>query len=165
MQDTEHSIERMGSEIRHSISEDQLSTLIIIGICTGGVWVAERLKHNLGIVQDIGILNIAFYRDDFSRIGAHPQITPSKLPMDIEDRHILLVDDVLYTGRTVRAALNEIFDYGRPASVRLAVLIDRGERELPVQADFIGEKLALKSGEHISISDAGKLMLEITKVQ
>jgi len=164
--DIDQFIDAMLTEIRAAIPEDDLSELLVIGIHTGGVWIAERLHRKLNIQQPLGKLNIAFYRDDFSRIGTHPQVTPSKLPFDIEDKHLLLVDDVLHTGRTIRAALNEIFDYGRPASVRLAVLIDRGEHELPIQADFMGKSLALEPGEHVKLCAAenpsGDLTLEIT---
>ncbi|MEE9160731.1 MAG: bifunctional pyr operon transcriptional regulator/uracil phosphoribosyltransferase PyrR [Gammaproteobacteria bacterium] len=164
--DIDQFIDAMLTEIRAAIPEDDLSELLMIGIHTGGVWIAERLHRKLNIQQPLGKLNIAFYRDDFSRIGTHPQVTPSKLPFDIEDKHLLLVDDVLHTGRTIRAALNEIFDYGRPASVRLAVLIDRGEHELPIQADFMGKSLALEPGEHVKLCAAenpsGDLTLEIT---
>ncbi len=164
--DIDQCIDAMLTDIRAAIPEDDLSELLMIGIHTGGVWIAERLHRKLNIQKPLGKLNIAFYRDDFSRIGKHPQVTPSKLPFDIEDRHLLLVDDVLHTGRTIRAALNEIFDYGRPASVRLAVLIDRGEHELPIQADFMGKSLALKPGEHVKLCAAenpsGDLTLEIT---
>lgn len=163
-------IDEILAEIKSTIAANDISELLIIGIHTGGVWVAERLHKKLKLGQPLGSLNIAFYRDDFSRIGTHPQVTPSKLPFDIEDKHILLVDDVLHTGRTIRAALNEIFDYGRPASVRLAVLIDRGAHELPIQADFVGKSLALKPGEHVKLCAAEKptddncrdLTLEIT---
>jgi len=164
--DIDQCIDAMLTDIRAAIPEDDLSELLMIGIHTGGVWIAERLHRKLNIQKPLGKLNIAFYRDDFSRIGTHPQVTPSKLPFDIEDKHLLLVDDVLHTGRTIRAALNEIFDYGRPASVRLAVLIDRGEHELPIQADFMGKSLALKPGEHVKLCAAenpsGDLTLEIT---
>ena len=164
--DIDQFIDAMLTEIRAAIPEDDLSELLMIGIHTGGVWIAERLHRKLNIQQPLGKLNIAFYRDDFSRIGTHPQVTPSKLPFDIEDKHLLLVDDVLHTGRTIRAALNEIFDYGRPASVRLAVLIDRGEHELPIQADFMGKSLTLEPGEHVKLCAAenpsGDLTLEIT---
>ncbi len=168
--DIDQYIDAMLTEIRAAIPEDNLSELLMIGIHTGGVWIAERLHKKLNLQQPLGKLNIAFYRDDFSRIGTHPQVTPSKLPFDIEDKHLLLVDDVLHTGRTIRAALNEIFDYGRPASVRLAVLIDRGEHELPIRADFMGKSLTLKPGEHVKLCAAenppednyGDLTLEIT---
>jgi len=112
--------------------------LSLVGVHSGGVWVAERLRGLLGLDEALGELNIAFYRDDFSRIGIHPTVEPSVLPFDVDGRDLVLVDDILYTGRTVRAALNELFDYGRPARVRLAVLLDRGGRELPIEAAFCG---------------------------
>ena len=160
--DIKQSIDDMITQIRAEITDSDLSELLMIGIHTGGVWIAERLHQKLKIEAPLGKLNIAFYRDDFSRIGTHPQVTPSKLPFDIEDKHLLLVDDVLYTGRTIRAALNEIFDYGRPASVQLAVLIDRGEHELPIQADFVGKRISLKQGEHAKLAGPEDLALEIT---
>jgi len=165
MTDIEQYIDAIFTEIHLAITEDDLSELLMIGIHTGGVWIAEKLHKKLNLQQPLGKLNIAFYRDDFSRIGIHPQVTPSKLPFDIEDKHLLLVDDVLHTGRTIRAALNEIFDYGRPASVRLAVLIDRGEHELPIQADFVGKRIALKQGEHVKLSGPEYLALEITGME
>jgi pyrimidine operon attenuation protein/uracil phosphoribosyltransferase len=126
-----------------------------LGIHTGGVWVMDALAERLGADVPRGVLDIAFYRDDFSRIGLHPEVKPSRIPFEVEGRHILLVDDVLYTGRTVRAALNLIFDYGRPAAVRLAVLADRGGRELPIQADFVGAMLGLADDEHVSLEREG----------
>ncbi|GMR07252.1 MAG: bifunctional pyr operon transcriptional regulator/uracil phosphoribosyltransferase PyrR [Gammaproteobacteria bacterium] len=134
---------------------------IMIGIHTGGVVIASRLHDMLGIAEPLGSLDISFYRDDFSRIGMNPQVRPSQIPMSIDDRHIILVDDVLYTGRTIRAALNEIFDYGRPASVLLAVLVERSGRELPVAADVVGKQLVLKSKEHIKLTEADILSLSI----
>jgi len=117
----------------------------------------------------LGTLDISFYRDDFTRIGIHPEVKASELPVNIDERHVILSDDVLHTGRTIRAALNEIFDYGRPASITLAVLVDRNGRELPIQADVIGHPVGLKKGEHIKLtSDApdglGRLTLEIQEV-
>jgi len=170
MTDVDQCIDEMLAELKTTIAAKELSELLMIGIHTGGVWIAERLHKELKLQHPLGKLNIAFYRDDFSRIGIHPQVTPSKLPFDIEDKHILLVDDVLQTGRTIRAALNEIFDYGRPASVRLAVLIDRGAHELPIQADFVGKRLTLNPGEHVKLyaaesptdGNSGDLTLEIT---
>jgi pyrimidine operon attenuation protein/uracil phosphoribosyltransferase len=136
---------------------------LIIGIHTGGLWVADRLRNELGIREAMGEINIAFYRDDFSRIGIHPRVTPSRLPLTVEGRHLILVDDVLYTGRTIRAAMNEIFDWGRPASIFLAVLIDRGGRELPIQADVVGRRLDLNPDEHVKLTGPEPLALEIKK--
>ena len=134
---------------------------VIMGIHTGGIWVAERLRTLLGIELPLGHLNIAFYRDDFSRIGMHPRVAPSNIPFDVDNRHIILVDDVLYTGRTIRAAMNEIFDFGRPASICLAVLVERSGRELPIQANVIGKSLELKTDEHVKLSGPEPLALEI----
>ncbi|RIX47374.1 MAG: bifunctional pyr operon transcriptional regulator/uracil phosphoribosyltransferase PyrR [Rhodocyclales bacterium GT-UBC] len=108
----------------------------LVGIFSGGVWIAERLKELLGLSEDIGMIDVSFYRDDFAEKGLHPQCKPTVIPFDVEGRHIILIDDVLYTGRTTRAAINELFDYGRPAAVDLAVLADRGGRELPIGATY-----------------------------
>jgi len=108
----------------------------LVGIYSGGAWIAERLQELLGLSEDIGLIDVSFYRDDFAEKGLHPQVKPTVIPFDVEGRHIILVDDVLYTGRTTRAAINELFDYGRPAAVDLAVLADRGGRELPIGATY-----------------------------
>lgn len=114
----------------------------MIGIRTAGVWVAEKLHAQLQLPDALGVIDINFYRDDFSKVGLNPTVMPSDIPWEIEDQHIILVDDILYTGRTIRAALNEIFDYGRPASVTLVVLLDRkGCRELPFQAEVVGQTI------------------------
>ena len=155
-------IDQVADQVNTFLSENGRSDPVIIGIHTGGIWIAERLRSKLGIETPLGQLNIAFYRDDFSRIGMHPRVTPSKLPFAVDGRHIILVDDVLFTGRTIRAAMNEIFDFGRPASICLAVLIDRSGRELPVQAQAAGKTLKLKSGEHVKLSGPEPLALEIT---
>jgi pyrimidine operon attenuation protein/uracil phosphoribosyltransferase len=143
----------------HQIRADLQLDWALLGIHTGGVWVMEALVKRLGVDIPRGVLDISFYRDDFSRIGLHPEVKPSHIPFDVEDRHILLIDDVLYTGRTVRAAMNLVFDYGRPAAIQLAVLVDRGGRELPVCPDYAGLKLDLPPGQHISLvrGEAGYL--------
>ena len=138
---------------------------LIVGIETGGVWIAERLRDRLAPGAEIGRLNISFYRDDFTRIGLHPTVKPSNLPTDIDDRVIVLVDDVLHSGRTVRAAMNEIFDYGRPQRIWLAILIDRGEREIPIQPDIVGERLALSAGEHIKLEGPDPLRLVVRQLE
>ncbi|MCE7917189.1 MAG: bifunctional pyr operon transcriptional regulator/uracil phosphoribosyltransferase PyrR [Nitrosomonas sp. PRO5] len=136
---------------------------VIVGIHTGGVWLARRIHDALHLSMPIGMLDISFYRDDYSKIGLHPQVRPSQLPFDAENSHIILVDDVLYTGRTVRAAVNELFDYGRPASIDLAVLVDRGGRELPIAARYTGEVLTLPENSMLELrqSDDGKLSLDL----
>lgn len=138
-----------------------------VGIHTGGVWVMDALAERMGLDIPRGELDISFYRDDFSRIGLHPETKPSRIPFEVEGRHILLIDDVLYTGRTIRAAMNLLFDYGRPASVRLAVLVDRGGREMPISADFIGARIDLEPDQHISLEReaSGRLYLVMGRSQ
>ena len=124
----------------------------LVGIHTGGAWLAERLHGALGFEEPLGFLDISFYRDDFTRIGINPQVKQSRLPVDIDDRHIVLVDDVLHTGRTTRAAMNVLFDYGRPRSIVLAVGIERNGRELPIQPDIVGMHLRLSPSEHVKLT-------------
>jgi pyrimidine operon attenuation protein/uracil phosphoribosyltransferase len=134
---------------------------LMIGIHTGGVWVAERLHKLLRLEDPLGSLDISFYRDDFTRVGVNPQVKASALPVSVEGRHVILVDDVLHTGRTIRAAMNEIFDYGRPASVTLAVLIERDGRELPIEAQIVGARLKLAKRQHVKLLGPDKLSLDI----
>ncbi|MDT8311159.1 MAG: bifunctional pyr operon transcriptional regulator/uracil phosphoribosyltransferase PyrR [Methylophaga sp.] len=138
---------------------------LLVGIHTGGVWVARALLELLGedfFAAPLGTLNIAYYRDDFTRIGMHPQVSPSDLPFDVDNRHLILVDDVFYSGRTTRAALNEIFDYGRPATVTLAVLIERNGRELPIRPDVVGATVQLEKGQQLKLrKSADELHLEL----
>ena len=146
------------------IKSQKLTEPILIGIHSGGAWLAERLRDELN--AEFGTLDISFYRDDFSRVGLNPQVRASDLPHTIDNRDIVLVDDVLHTGRTIRAALDEIFSYGRPERVCLAVLIERPGRELPIQADVVGESLKLKSNEHVKLTrDNGELALSIVKAK
>lgn len=125
----------------------------VVGIHSGGVWVAQRLHQMLKAVPPMGTLAVTLHRDDFRRIGLHPQKKATDMPMSIDGRHILLVDDVLHTGRTLRAALNELFDFGRPASVKLAVLVDRGLRELPFAADYIGATMSLDASQELVLTN------------
>lgn len=127
---------------------------LIIGIRTGGVDVARHLHSALGFDEPFGELNISFYRDDFSTVGLHPVVGPSHVPGSVEGRHIVLVDDVLSTGRTVRAAMNEVFDFGRPARITLAVLVQRAGHELPIRADIIGHTLDIAEDQHVSLDTA-----------
>ncbi len=147
------------------INSQQLSEPILIGIRTGGVWLAERLQSALALPPPLGTLDISFYRDDFSRVGLNPEVKASHLPLAVDGRNIILVDDVLHTGRTIRAALNEIFSYGRPERVCLAVLIERPGRELPIQADVVGQSLDLADSEDAKLSNTdGRLALNIINV-
>jgi pyrimidine operon attenuation protein/uracil phosphoribosyltransferase len=141
------------------------SSPILVGIETGGVWIAQQLHQTFNPETDLGQLNISFYRDDFTRTGLHPTVQPSNLPTDIDDKTIILIDDVLHSGRTVRAAMNEIFDYGRPQKIVLAVLIDRGEREIPIQADVVAEFMELDPGCHIKLEGPDPLKLVIRDLE
>lgn len=133
----------------------------MVGIHTGGAWLAERLHRALALALPLGTLDISFYRDDFTRVGMNPTVRPSRIPWDIEGRHLILVDDVLYTGRTIRAALNELFDYGRPASVTLVVLVSRNGRELPIEAAACGVQLSLEPGQQVKLRGPAPLRLEL----
>ena len=159
--DVDKILGKLADDLKNHLQQRQINEPLFIGIRTGGVWVAERLQSILEAQSELGILDITFYRDDFSRVGLQPNVKPSKLPLDLNDRHIILVDDVLHTGRTVRAALNEIFDYGRPASVSFAALVVRNGRELPIQADVAGYQIELESEQHIKLSGPEPLALEI----
>ncbi len=152
-------IKSMKQAIQTRINHFNSDDVVMIGIHTGGFWIAEKLYTQLALSTPLGSLNISFYRDDFTKIGLHPEVKPSKLPTSLDDKHIILVDDVLFTGRTVRAALNEIFDYGRPATVTLAVLLDRGGRELPIYADIIGQTISLEAGQQIKLCGPEPLKL------
>ena len=149
---------------------DKLNPLIqkdtaLVGIHSGGAWLIQRLLPMLTHGADLahGLLDISFYRDDFSRIGLHPQIKPSQIPFDVQDRHIILVDDVLYTGRTIRAAMNELFDYGRPASITLAVLVSRNGRELPIAAQVVATEMELTAEQNLQLlrHDDGHFYLKL----
>ena len=122
----------------------------LVGITSGGAWLAERLQADLGLSVPAGVISSAMHRDDFARRGlADGGVT--RLPFEVEGAHLWIIDDVLYTGRTVRAVINELYDYGRPASVRLAVLVDRGGRELPIQADCAAARLSLPADQKLSL--------------
>lgn len=154
-------IQGMARLTERHLQDRVLSAPVMIGIHTGGVWIAERLHQLLQIEQPLGRLDISFYRDDFTRIGMNPQVKPSQIPFAVEDQHILLVDDVIQSGRTIRAAMNEIFDFGRPASITLLTLIERSGRELPIQPDIIGLEPPLADNEHIRLQGPEPLILEI----
>jgi pyrimidine operon attenuation protein/uracil phosphoribosyltransferase len=156
--DAEQLLARLAASLRDHLSPDTA----LVGIHTGGVWVAERLHAMLDLPTPLGTLDVAFYRDDFGQRGLKSDVRQSDLPFDIAGRDIVIVDDVLYTGRTVRAALNLLFDYGRPGRVRLAALLDRGGRQLPIAPDFVGGTLDLVDEHHMVVlarDDAGQLSL------
>ncbi|MBO7448852.1 MAG: bifunctional pyr operon transcriptional regulator/uracil phosphoribosyltransferase PyrR [Clostridiales bacterium] len=153
----EANIRRAIMRISHEIIEknDGLDNVCLIGVQRRGVPMAKEIRDNLlkveGVDVPIGILDITFYRDDLSKLNAHPVVNGTHIPFDINNKKIVLVDDVLYTGRTVRSAIDAIFDMGRPAAIELAILIDRGHRELPFRADFIGKNVPTSKHEMISV--------------
>jgi pyrimidine operon attenuation protein/uracil phosphoribosyltransferase len=138
----------------------------MIGIHTGGAWLAERLHAALGIRAPLGLMDVAFYRDDYHAQGLHHDPKRTRIPFDVSGRDLLLVDDVLYTGRTVRAAMNELFDYGRPESIALVVLADRGGRQLPICAQHCGARLELPAGTRLRLQRGtdGRLALALENV-
>ncbi len=154
--DAESLYQSLRGQVADAIARLPGNTVHLVGILSGGAWLAERLHADLELPGRPGTLNISLYRDDFDRIGLHHQTRPTEMPFDVEGSHLILVDDVLYTGRTIRGALNELFDYGRPASVQLAVLIDRGGRELPVAANLCATQLAVPSGQNIALQREGE---------
>lgn len=156
--------EQLLAELIAKIRPQITPATALVGIHTGGVWLAERLHSSLGISTPLARLDISFYRDDFERIGLHPEVKPSDIPFAVDDCDIILVDDVLHTGRTVRAAINELFDYGRPSRIRLAVLVDRGGRELPIEPEFVACRLDLAKKRMVELArDAqNKLQLKTT---
>ncbi|MCD5977682.1 bifunctional pyr operon transcriptional regulator/uracil phosphoribosyltransferase PyrR [Pseudomonas quasicaspiana] len=154
-------IRQMATDLNAHLNKRGVSEPRFIGIRTGGVWVAQELLKTLGRDEPMGTLDVSFYRDDFSQNGLHPQVRPSELPFEIEGQHLVLIDDVLMSGRTIRAALNELFDYGRPASVTLVCLLDLDAGELPISPDVVGATLTLAANERVKLSGPAPLALEI----
>ncbi len=155
-------IDEMAQALQEQLTQQNISNPVMLGIHTGGAWLATRLHQRLNIKEPLGILDISFYRDDFTRIGMNPEVRPSTIPFTLDDQHIILVDDVLQTGRTIRAAMNEIFDYGRPASIILATLVERSGRELPIEPNVVGITPKLESAQHITLTGPDSLSLVIS---
>jgi len=138
--------------------------IAVVGIYSGGAWLAERLMAALKLTDSdrLGFIDVSFYRDDFAEKGLRADVKPTQISFDVNGATILLVDDVLYTGRTSRAAINELFDYGRPAKILLAALVDRGGRELPIAADFVADTVTLVAGESLELQRADNGGLSLT---
>ena len=148
--------ERLCEELAAQLKPHLGATSAMIGIHTGGAWLAERLHARLAMTEPLGLMDIAFYRDDYHAQGLHHDPKRTRIPFDVNGAELLLVDDVLYSGRTVRAAMNELFDYGRPASISLVVLADRGGRQLPICAQHCGARVEVPSGMRLRLKrDAG----------
>ena len=133
----------------------QAENVALVGIYSGGAWLAERLAAELQLTGRLGYIDVSFYRDDYAEKGLHAEVKPTQIPFEVDDATIVLVDDVLYTGRTTRAAINELFDYGRPAKIMLAALVDRGGRELPIAADFVADTITLADDQQLVLQRAG----------
>ena len=142
------------TELRNGVRGLLRPDSALVGVWSGGAWLAERLQADLGLAGAHGVISSTLHRDDFSARGLASGTDATQLPFEIDGRHILLIDDVLYTGRTIRAVLNELFDFGRPASVTLAVLVDRGGRELPIAAAFSAAKVVLPATQRLSLARA-----------
>ena len=159
--DAEALLPRLVEELRPRLAPASA----MIGLYTGGAWLAERLHAMLALKDPLGMMDIAFYRDDYSKQGLKHDPKRTRIPFDVEGRDLLLVDDVLYTGRTVRAAMNELFDYGRPRSIALVVLADRGGRQLPICAQHCGARVEVPEGMRLRLKRAadGRLSLELER--
>jgi len=149
----------LAAQIKSALASTE--NLAIVGIHSGGAWLAERLATELQLQERLGFIDVSFYRDDFAEKGLHHEVKPTQIPFDVDGATILLVDDVLYTGRTTRAAINELFDYGRPAKVLLAALVDRGGRELPIAADFVAATIHFDDTLVLRRADDGQLSLTV----
>lgn len=158
--DLDKALNSMKQQLADYCRQQNLENPIVVGIHSGGVWVANEILDAVPTHEELATLDITFYRDDFTRAGLHPQVGHTNLPA-IEDRHVILVDDVLMSGRTIRAAMNEIFDFGRPASITLAILFDLNSRELPIRADIVGEKLTLAENQRIKLSGPTPLSVSV----
>lgn len=157
--------EQLLASLAQQLALVMTSNTALVGIHSGGVWIMERLLPLLSTQHTIehGSLDIAFYRDDFAHRGLRAENKPSKIAFDVIDKHIILIDDIFYTGRTTRGAMNELFDYGRPASISLAVLINRGGRELPIAPQFVGAEIPLQPHQKLQLSrdEQGKFSLAL----
>ena len=155
--------EGLYKELLRGVGQLRTAQTRLVGITSGGAWLAERLQRDLGLEGEAGVVSSAMHRDDFARRGLSGAGRQTRLTFDVNEAHIILLDDVLYTGRTIRAVLNELFDYGRPANVKLAVLVDRGGRELPVQADYAAARLVLPGAQSLELarSDDGQFSFKV----
>lgn len=155
--------EALYTELRHGLRSLMRPETVLLGVWSGGAWLAERLSADLGLASKPGVISSTLHRDDFGARGLASGTDPTKIPFAVDGAHILLLDDVLYTGRTIRAVLNELFDYGRPASVSLAVLVDRGGRELPIEAAYSAAKLVLPAQQKLALArgDDGRFTFSI----
>lgn len=161
--DPEILLTEITAKIKQQLQLNGASSSVLVGIHSGGVWLMHRILDAIKQDMPYGTLDAALYRDDYSQRGLKTEPKPSQIPSNIQDAHIILIDDIFYTGRTTRAAMNELFDYGRPASITLAVLIDRGGAELPIKPQIVGAEILLKANQNLQLSQdtKGKLHLSL----
>ncbi|CAL62856.1 Bifunctional protein PyrR [Includes: Pyrimidine operon regulatory protein; Uracil phosphoribosyltransferase (UPRTase)] [Herminiimonas arsenicoxydans] len=159
--DAEALYQQLAQQVKTGLAKAE--NVAIVGIYSGGAWLAERLAAELQLTERLGFIDVSFYRDDFAEKGLRPDVKPTQIPFDVDGATILLVDDVLYTGRTTRAAINELFDYGRPARIMLAALADRGGRELPIAADFVAQTISIPDQQSLVLqrADDGRFSLTV----
>lgn len=159
--DAETLYQQLAQQVKTGLAKAE--NVAIVGIYSGGAWLAERLATELQLTERLGFIDVSFYRDDFAEKGLRPDVKPTQIPFDVDGATILLVDDVLYIGRTTRAAINELFDYGRPARIMLAALADRGGRELPIAADFVAQTLSIPDQQSLQLqrADDGRFSLTV----
>ncbi len=159
--DIESLLEPFTAEVSALIEREGRERCVLVGIHQGGSWLAEALQARIGLADEPGAVDIAFYRDDLAQGGLQTTVRPTRMPVDIEGRVIILIDDILYTGRTIRAAMNEIFDWGRPAAIRLAVLMARPGRELPISPDVVAQQIDLPPRQRVKLRGPDPLHLVI----
>lgn len=159
--DAEALYQVLAQQIKTTLANAQ--NVAIVGIHSGSAWLAERLATELTLTDRLGFIDVSFYRDDYAEKGLPAEVKPTQIPFEVDGATIVLVDDVLYTGRTTRAAINELFDYGRPARIMLATLVDRGGRELPIAADFVAQTVTLEPGQRLVLErdDDGRFSLTV----
>jgi pyrimidine operon attenuation protein/uracil phosphoribosyltransferase len=150
--------EALYAQLRSAVQQQLQPDTALVGIWSGGAWLAERLRQDLRPDLPLGVVSSALHRDDFSERGLAAGVDATRLPFSVDGRPILLIDDVLYTGRTIRAVINELFDFGRPSSIQLLVLVDRGGRQLPIEASFAAAKISLPASQRLSLArdEAGR---------
>lgn len=144
--------ERAYATLLNQLQAESIQHMRLVGIHSGGVWIARRLQKDLGLAGPVGELDISFYRDDYDQIGLHAEVKPTSIQFEVEGASILLIDDVLYTGRTIRGAMNVLFDYGRPARIDLVALVDRLGRQLPIEAHWVGTRLDLPKEQELVLT-------------
>lgn len=160
-----HHLDSLAHHLDGRMARLKRNNYALVGIHSGGAWIAEALRERLKPAPPLGTLDISFYRDDFTRRGLNPQVKPTDMPFDVTGTHLVLVDDVLMSGRTIRAAMNELFDYGRPASISLVVMFDVGSRELPVSADICAETLALTPQQRVELRGPSPMTAQIITIE